>query len=785
MKTKKLYLSVLCIIIGCMGFARNTNNNVQANGDEEYGDGLSRKVVSLGSTPLKKLIKGSERNMIKTLVVTGGYGIAPVSEENIAFYSKMQNLETLDLSDCTNLWLSYFKRVNNKTLGIKSLIVSNKDVLQKDSEKSDIDEISDNLYLFSRNKDIVELSMKMFPNLEELKVCKVANPCNLDVPDSLYDDITVFNGYTRIFLLKQGAVVFKKNVDLSTVAANKIYSKAVLTAENFNIEENVSKSQGKVVIPASVFYVKSGIFDKAVQKSVIFEKSPNTIFVASQSHARSDISLQEILCYRPIHIGLNAFANISANNVVFEEHTFMHNPRFAHINNLTFNGDANISGNVCASGNTLNVNSSINLSEPTQRFSHNPDFDEFTFGGFDTANFREAVNIPNNTFASLTEATFKKEPILAEHFADRWSKPGCPAIIVPEGSSESMLAKLGAKYRVIETSASGKKIRRTYNIQIKKPGTLLSVIPLDDLYFVDSLTISGFMYDTDLKVLSECKRLKYLDLSKAYPMYSPETQRQMDSELELFNAMGQLVGATADAKYVKGKMGDSDYIIAKGFAALMADESNVKKSGKSCIIPGDILQNCRSLETLLLPYRCSEIGHDAFRGCTNLRTVKLPLYLKTIRRGAFSYCENLKRVDFPATITDMGIRGAGSGYLSAFGGSGIEEMDLSKCTFEKTTWKCDLQQCKNLKVLKLPKNIERIEDLSLREGNTHLYLPATIQTRYRATSLGKFIHFKSATPPMFSFEKNFEEGQTLYIPKGSMTAYYAHFGSSCKYVEEY
>lgn len=773
MKTKRLFLSILCIAFGCTAFARLLNSDMIgfSNNDDEAV--VLRKVVSLDGTTLKKQIKGQEKNSIKTLIVRGSHAL---SDDDIALLSKIPNLDTLDLSDCGRYNTGYFSQRNKKQLGIKCLIVSSKYGPSNSSRKSDIEELSDILSDYSRQEKFLKNEAQVCPNLEELKIRDVSRPCSLDVPDSLYDDLDSAPDYARIILLKEGAVVFKKGVDLSTIPANKIYSKAILTKENFSVEDNISKNNGNLIIPSSVFYMESDIFHNSKINSVVFEKSPNTIYTY-QKWGSSSIRFQNIQCNRRLHAGINTFINISADNAVLEERTFMHNVRFDHVNNLTFNGDANISGNVCKSGNVLNVNGSISISE--QSVGLNPDLAEFTFGRFNTATFKETVFLPNNTFGSLVEVTFKKSPSLAEHFADRLSKSGEPVIIVPEGTGEGLLGKLEPKYRVIEISANGNSIKRSYDIQMKKPGTLLSIIPLKDLHFIDSLTITGFMYDTDLKVLNDCKRLKYLDLRKAYPMYSPETQQQIDSEQEMFNAFGQLVGATANAKYAKGQMGTSDYILAKGFAALMGEEGSVKKSEKACVIPGGLLYGCESLETLLLPYRCSEIGQDAFGRCTNLKTVKLPLYLKTIRRGAFSYCENLKRVDFPATITNMGIRSVGSGYLSAFGASGIEVIDLSKCTFEKTDWKCDLIRCKNLRILKLPRNITHIEDLEVKDPQTHLYLPATIQTRYWATNLGNNIHFKSATPPQFNCSQC-----TLYIPKGATTAYYAKFGSGCRYIEE-
>ena len=59
-------------------------------------------------------------------------------------------------------------------------------------------------------------------------------------------------------------------------------------------------------------------------------------------------------------------------------------------------------------------------------------------------------------------------------------------------------------------------VQRSYNITLERPGTILSYIPLNNLAAIDSLTITGFLYDTDANVLKKCTSLKYIDLRYAF-----------------------------------------------------------------------------------------------------------------------------------------------------------------------------------------------------------------------------------------------------------------------------
>lgn len=334
------------------------------------------------------------------------------------------------------------------------------------------------------------------------------------------------------------------------------------------------------------------------------------------------------------------------------------------------------------------------------------------------------------------------------------------------------------------------KLRNYRNIKLEKPNSILSALPSDILPKIDSLTIIGFMYETDLKVLGDCQNLRYLDLSKSYITYSPEKQKEIAAERQYMASLFKFMGEAADAKFNNYEMGVLDHAYVKGFAKLMEQSYNVKDADDGCIIPTYAMCNMMKLETLILPTRASKIGGQTFKNCKALKHVKLPPYLKAIGSGAFYGCESLESIDFPASLTTIG-RAHTDGVLEGEGSfmkTGLKKIDLSKCSFEgnynRFTWYLKLKECPNMQEIKFPSGVERIH-LGARQNKKSLtfYVPSTTTILDVEVNVPLTIHFASPTPPRYDTYK-IPENSTVYVPKGSMTAYYSAYGNSNKYIEE-
>lgn len=369
-------------------------------------------------------------------------------------------------------------------------------------------------------------------------------------------------------------------------------------------------------------------------------------------------------------------------------------------------------------------------------------------------------------------------------------------IEIPKGTKEDIFALcLGANNK--NSFEQGIELK-SYNIKMEKPGTILSYLPIDELENIDSLTITGFLYETDINVIEKCVRLRHLDLGKTVVTYSPELLKQQRDNAKALASLFGMLGAMADAKYENNEMSTLDYAYTKAFSNLMQDASNVNSSNENCIIPANSFSNMYFLQSVILPYRASQIGSRAFAGCVNLKEVALPLYLESIGRECFMNCTKLKAVQFPKTLYELGERSFNEC-------NSLETIDLSQCDFTPKTqssyrnyidWNEAFGYCANLQVLKFPQGITRIlscnyEEARLQVKRTNqikLYFPTSLKYIKDCWLGNSELHFTTTAAPSFEdFRISDSCDCKVYCPKGSITSYYNAIGRNIdkvKIIEE-
>lgn len=274
-------------------------------------------------------------------------------------------------------------------------------------------------------------------------------------------------------------------------------------------------------------------------------------------------------------------------------------------------------------------------------------------------------------------------------------------------------------------------------------------------------------------------------------------KQQRDNAKALASLLGML-GAMADAKYENNEMGTLDYAYTKAFSNLMQDASNVKESNINCIIPTNAFSNMYFLQSVILPYRASQIGSRAFAGCVNLKDVALPLYLESIGSECFVNCTKLKIIQFPKTLNEIGER--------CFNGcNSIETVYLSQCDFTPKTqssyrnyvdWNKAFERCANLQELKFPQGITRIIGCNYEEAacqvkrsnKLRIYFPNSLEYIKDCWLGNSELHFITTTVPSFEdFCISDNCDCKVYCPKGSITSYYNAIGRNIdkvKIIEE-
>ena len=413
---------------------------------------------------------------------------------------------------------------------------------------------------------------------------------------------------------------------------------------------------------------------------------------------------------------------------------------------------------------------------------------------------KEVVNTQPNVLGGygLEKVVFKQVPqnLDKEFISKRSLYSGLglnvEKIEIPEGTMSKFLAFGIPEDALFESGRASLSL----TIKLDKPNSILTVLTPDKLKEIDSLTVIGYMYETDVKILKDCKYLRYLDLSRTYITYSPEEKKNIQQSQEAFKALFSFLGVAADAKYQDGNMTTMDYAFTKGFTRLVSESPDqISEADNGCIIPSRSFQKMKCLETVILPYRASKIGELSFKYCSSLKNVVLPPHLKRIGAGCFHGCKSLQNIDIPASVKSIGRADQGSGILDgegSFTATGLTKLDLSKCVFDESTgpgglvrWSFIARDNKALKEIRVPQGITRLElTISEREGLT-VYFPASMTYLRSSFYKNSTLHFKSMTPPKANeYEYSMIRNSTVYVPKGSTTAYYSAFGNTNKYIEE-
>lgn len=532
----------------------------------------------------------------------------------------------------------------------------------------------------------------------------------------------------------EGQREYQAFVDRLSASGITIRDNDLIVSSNVGTQEYVEDKHERIIILNSVSSIGYGAFEWANAKEIIFQDGDNLLTIETAAFGfgnRRDVPIKEIIFNRPVHIKSQAFHCCCPDLLVFNK-------------DVEFIGED-------AFGDDKGVKKVVFKKVPKKiecRWHHN-----FIKGDKNGYLNCDEIEIPTGTEAAFVSLGFDNKKLFEE-----------------VGNSLSL------------------------SIKLEKPNSILSVLKPNELLSIDSLTIVGFMYETDLKILENCKNMRYLDLSRTYITYSPEKVKADRENQKYMAALFAFMGEVADAKFNNYEMGVMNHAYVKGFAKLMEQSFNVKEADPGCVIPADAFKKMNRLEEVILPQRTSSIGNRAFHSCHALKNVMLPPYLQTIGTGAFAYCTSLTKMDFPSTLTDIGLY-AREGFAADTGDgsltfTALEKIDFSKCSFQPNSatdmsWTYVFKGCDNLKEIGLPSGVSNI-DLRANTNDQAMtfYVPASVKVLQINLKKSATLHFASPTPPKMGFYGTGFNNCTFYIPKGSTTAYYAAYGSTNNYIEE-
>ena len=326
-------------------------------------------------------------------------------------------------------------------------------------------------------------------------------------------------------------------------------------------------------------------------------------------------------------------------------------------------------------------------------------------------------------------------------------------------------------------------ITQQITVNLKKPGTLSSLIGDDDKYRIVNLKITGYMNCDDFMFIRDMAGLA----SNGYPHirgseiigydYWPE---ETPGKLQYLDIQNTTWRASAHSSFIiKGcfcpdpspsdqlkatptmgirvfwRLSNLRKIVLPNWMSigfdLFADCNNLT----SVNIPEGVtnidmftFKNCSSLTSVNIPKGVTYIGTEAFENCSSLTSVNIPKGVTSIDYRAFANCSSLTSVDIPEEVTEIG--------EAAFKNcTDLYSIHLSSQmpSIESETF----AGCKNLRSLNIPSSITRIE------------------ADFCKGSAIKYLYFDNpSTPPKLEGDVTLKDyfRFIVIVPDGSRDTYY-------------
>lgn len=271
-------------------------------------------------------------------------------------------------------------------------------------------------------------------------------------------------------------------------------------------------------------------------------------------------------------------------------------------------------------------------------------------------------------------------------------------------------------------------ITQQITVNLKKPGTLSSLIGDDDKYRIVNLKITGYMNCDDFVFIRDMAGLASIG-----------TPHKRDSEI---------IGYDYKTEETPGKLQYLDIQNttwrASAYSSFIIDgcyctDDNPSFRTKAMPAMGDyVFKSLSNLRKIVLP-NWMPIGNGLFTGCNSLTSANIPEGVTSIGENAFSGCSSLTSVYIPEGVTSIG--------SSAFSGCALSYIRIpnSVASIESETF----AGCKNLRSLNIPSSITRIEaDFCKGSAIKYLYFdnPSTPPSLEGDVTLKDYFRFIAIVP---------------------------------------
>ena len=302
-------------------------------------------------------------------------------------------------------------------------------------------------------------------------------------------------------------------------------------------------------------------------------------------------------------------------------------------------------------------------------------------------------------------------------------------------------------------------------LHVERAGTLHGMINASRLPYITDLKLTGELNGTDISFIRTLvkKNLRFLDLSEAriveggaiyYSNY--RTSNDIIGSYMFYNPDYSPISPCAISKI---NLPNSVTGIEEGAFKSCTRLTDINIPNSVTSIGPETFKSCTSLTDINIPNSVTSIGERAFSGCTSLTDINIPNSVTSIGWATFSNCTSLTDINIPDAVKS------------------IEPETFSGCT--------------RLTDINIPNSVTSIERSTFYDCTslTDINIPNSVtsigeQAFYNCDNL-KSVYMNASTPPFIGSQAfhNISKDLTIYIPRGSYTAYWLSYWGNYNLVE--
>ena len=347
-------------------------------------------------------------------------------------------------------------------------------------------------------------------------------------------------------------------------------------------------------------------------------------------------------------------------------------------------------------------------------------------------------------------------------------------------------------------------------LHVERAGTLPGMIDESRLPYITDLKLTGELNGTDIILIRKLvqNELRFLDLSEAriveggssyYSDYYTSNDIIGSYMFYIpYNTMSPC--AISKINLPKSTLRIDDYAFRD-----CTSLTNINIPNSVTSIGSMAFYRCTSLTDINIPNSVTSIGGGAFCDCISLTDINIPNSVTSIEGGAFGGCTNLTDINIPNSVTSIGVQAfyrctsltdinipnsvTSIGY-EAFSGC----TSLTNINIPNSVTSIGVQafyRCTSLTNINIPNSVTSIGYDAFRDCTslTNINIPNSVtsigeQAFYNCDNL-KSVYMNASTPPSVgdqAFHKSSKD-LTIYIPRGSYTAYWLSYLGNYNLVE--